>query len=152
MGLYGTCRSSRTGHKHQKLPGGNMWPASGEHIYTDCVRNIRRQRTILYLDVRYSLKQSTSSGTIMLHWSICKDHDIEITDKWYQHEPETVTHNKDKNIRDVPVNTDRTITANRPDILIKDSVNSTCKLIDMTVPLDRNIALKEMAKKASTKT
>ena len=30
-----------------------MWPASGEHIYTDCVRNIRRQRTILYLDVRY---------------------------------------------------------------------------------------------------
>ena len=44
-----------------------MWPASGEHIYTDCVRNIRRQRTILYLDVRYSLKQSTSSGTIMLH-------------------------------------------------------------------------------------
>ena len=63
-----------------------------------------------------------------------------------------MTHNKDKNIRDVPVNTDRTITANRPDILIKDSVNSTCKLIDMTVPLDRNIALKEMAKKASTKT
>ncbi|RMX58423.1 hypothetical protein pdam_00019697 [Pocillopora damicornis] len=97
VGLYGTCRSSRTGHKHQKLPG---------------------------------------------------DHDIEITDKWYQHEPKTVTHNKDKNIRDVPINTDRTITANRPDILIKDSVNSTCKLIDMTVPSDRNIALKEMAKKA----
>ena len=152
MGLYGTCRSSRTGHKHQKLPGGNMWPASGEHIYTDCVRNIRRQRTILYPDVRYKLKQSTSPGTIMLHWSICKDHDIEITDKWYQHEPETVMHNKDNKIRDVPVNTDRTITANRPDILIKDSVNSTCKLIDMTVPSDRNIALKEMAKKASTKT
>ena len=88
----------------------------------------------------------------MLHWSICKDHDIEITDKWYQHEPETVMHNKDNNIRDVPVNTDRTITSNRPDILIIDSVNSTCKLIDMTVPSDRNIALKEMAKKASTKT
>ena len=31
----------------------DMWPASGEHIYTDCVCNIRRQRTILYLDVRY---------------------------------------------------------------------------------------------------
>ena len=64
-------------------------------------------------------------------------------------------HNKDNNITtiwDMPVNTDRTITANRPDILIKDSVNSTCKLIDMTVPSDRNIALKEMAKKASTKT
>ena len=61
-------------------------------------------------------------------------------------------HNKDNNISDMPVNTDRTITANRPDILIKDSVNSTCKLIDMTVPSDRNIALKEMENKASTKT
>ena len=34
----------------------------------------------------------------------------------------------------------------------KDSVNSTCKLIDMTVPSDRNIALKETEKNASTKT
>ena len=33
-------------------------------------------------------------------------------------------------------------------IIVKDSVNSTCKLIDMTVPLDRNIALKEMEKKS----
>ena len=31
-----------------------------------------------------------------LHWSICKDHDIEITDKWYQHE--TLMHNMDNNI------------------------------------------------------
>ena len=73
-----------------------------------------------------------------------------ITDKWYEHEPETMIHNKDNNITimwDMPVNTDRTITANRPDIIVKDSVNSTCKLIDMTVPSDRNIALKETEKK-----
>lgn len=58
---------------------------------------------------------------------------IKITDKWYQHTPETVMHNKDNNLTimwDMPVNTDRTITANRPDIIVKDSVNSTCKLID----------------------
>ena len=48
---------------------------------------------------------------------------------------------------DMPVNTDRTITANRPDIIVKDSVYSTCKLIDMTYPSDRNIALKETEKK-----
>ena len=59
-------------------------------------------------------------------------------------------HNKDNNITimwDMPVNTDRTMTANRPDIIVKDSVNSTCKLIDMTVPSDRNIAMKETEKK-----
>ena len=52
---------------------------------------------------------------------------------------------------DMPVNTDRTITANRPDIIVKDSVNSTWKLIDMTVPSDRNIALKEIEKKSKYK-
>ena len=60
-------------------------------------------------------------------------------------------HNKDSNILiiwDMPVNTDRTITANRPEIVIKDSVNSTSKLIDMTLPSDRNIALKDMEKKS----
>ena len=52
---------------------------------------------------------------------------------------------------DIPVNTDRTITANRPDIIVKDSVNSTCKLIDMTVPSYRNIALKEIEKESKYK-
>ena len=95
-----------------------------------------------------------NNAAAYLHWSICKDHDIEITDKWYQHAPETVMHNKDNNITimwDMPVNTDRTITANRPDIIVKDSVNSTCKLIDMTVPSYRNIALKEIEKKSKYK-
>ena len=75
-------------------------------------------------------------------------------DKWYEHVPETVIHNKDNNITimwDMPVNTDRTITVNRPDIIVKDSVNSTCKLIDMTVPSDRNNALKETEKKCKYK-
>ena len=94
-----------------------------------------------------------NNAAAYLHWSVCKDHDIEITDKWYEHVPENVIHNKDNNITimwDMPVNTDRTITANRPDIIVKDSVNSTCKLIDMTVPSDRNIALEETEKNAST--
>ena len=89
-----------------------------------------------------------------LHWNICQDHDIQVTDKWYEHKPESVTKSKDSKITimwDMPVNTDRTITANRPDIIIKDSVNSTCKLIDMSIPSDRNIALKEMDKKSKYK-
>ena len=63
-------------------------------------------------------------------------------------------HNEDNNITivwDMPVNTDRTVTANRPDIVVKYSVNSTCKLIDMTVPSYKNIALKKMEKKSKYK-
>ena len=73
---------------------------------------MKRQWTILYLDVRQP-EQSTSPGTIMLqHISVGAYvkimHDIEITDKGYEHEPETVIHNKDNNITimlDMPVNT-----------------------------------------------
>ena len=50
----------------------------------------------------------------------------------------------------MPVNTDRTITVKRADFIVKDLVNSTCKLIDMTVP-DGNIALKEIEKKSKYK-
>jgi len=63
-------------------------------------------------------------------------------------------HNNDNNLTimwDMPVNTDGSITANRPDIIVKDSVNSTYKLIDMTVPSDKNIALKEIEKKSKYK-
>ena len=98
---------------------------------------------------------NNNKAAAYLHWNIYQDHDIEVIDKWYEHKPESVTHNKDSKITimwDMSVNTDRTITANRPDIIIKDSVNSTCKLIDMSILSDRNIALNEIEKKASTKT
>ena len=61
-------------------------------------------------------------------------------------------HNTDNNITilwNMAVNTDRTITADRPDIVVKDLTNATCKPIDMTVPSDRNIALKETEKKST---
>ena len=43
---------------------------------------------------------------------------------------------------DMPIYTDRKITANRPDIVIKDHKTKTCKLIDMAVPSDRKTSVK----------
>ena len=59
-------------------------------------------------------------------------------------------HNKDNNIT-IIWDIDRTMTANRPDIVVKDLPNSTCKLIVMTILSKRNIALKEMKKKSKYK-
>jgi len=42
------------------------------------------------------------------------------------------------------VQTDGHISANRPDIITKDKMNSTCKLVDMTVPCDKNVSSKEI--------
>ena len=132
-----------------------MRPASGRQMQN--VFTIWRDSwTILYPDVRPRTEYISrrNNAAAYLHWSICKDHGIEITDKWYQHEPETVMHSKDNNITplwDMSVNTDRAITANRPDIVVKDSVNSPYKLIDITVPLDWNVVLKEKKKKSKYK-
>ena len=44
------------------------------------------------------------------------------------------------------IHTDRTIQANRQGIIVKDSIEITCFLIDMCVPTDQNIAAKDFDK------
>ena len=47
---------------------------------------------------------------------------------------------------DVPIITDRKIVANRPDLVIHNKKERTCLLIDVAVPDDRNILMKEAEK------
>ena len=82
-----------------------------------------------------------------LHWGICKHYGIETCHNWYEHKPAPVVEGNNTTVLwDFPIHTDRTIQANRPDIVIKDYLNKTCLLIDMSVPTDRNIAVKEYEK------
>jgi hypothetical protein len=48
---------------------------------------------------------------------------------------------------DQAVHTDREVTANRPDIVIKNKKEKTCTLIDVAIPADRNFVQKEAEKK-----
>jgi len=43
--------------------------------------------------------------------------------------------------------TDREVTANRPDIIIKNKREKTCTLIDVAIPADRKVVQKEAEKK-----
>jgi len=49
------------------------------------------------------------------------------------------------------VHTDREVTANRPDIIIKNHKEKTCTLIDVAIPADRNVVQKEAEKKLKYK-
>ena len=49
------------------------------------------------------------------------------------------------------VHTDREVTANRPNIIIKNKKEKTCTLIDMAIPADRNVVQKEAEKKLKYK-
>ena len=87
-----------------------------------------------------------------IHWSICKGLNIAVPDKWYEHQPNTVESTGDYTVLwDMPIQTDRTIPANRPDIIVKDRKSNTCTMIDMSVPIDRNISTKYTEKKSKYK-
>ena len=82
-----------------------------------------------------------------IHWKICKEFGIEVKDRWYEHEPTTLTEKNNITILwNMPIHTDRTIAANRPDIVLKNKKDKTCLLIDMTVPLDDNTSVKTTEK------
>ena len=82
-----------------------------------------------------------------MHWKICKEFGIEVKERWYEHEPKTVTWNDSVTILwDMPIHTDRTIAANRLDIVLKNKKDKTCLLIDMTIPLNTNTSVKSMEK------
>ena len=49
------------------------------------------------------------------------------------------------------VHTDGEVTANRPDIIIKNTKEKTCTMIDVAIPADRNVVQKEAEKKLKYK-
>jgi hypothetical protein len=77
-----------------------------------------------------------------LPYSICKAlcKGFETTDKWYPHTPKPVCENEDVTVLwNQGVHTDREVTANKPDIIIKSEKEKTCILIDVAIPADRNV-------------
>jgi len=82
-----------------------------------------------------------------LHWTIYKHYNIKVQDKHYEHEPASETENQTATILwDIPIQTDKEIKANRPDIVVKDKKERTCLLIVMSIPRERNTFLKTMEK------
>ena len=91
--------------------------------------------------------QRHDQAALYMQWKICKAFSLPVVDKWYNHNPETVVSNGQVTLLwDMQVHTEKEIKANKPDIIIKDHINNTCQLIDMTVPSDRNVSIKEVKK------
>ena len=94
-------------------------------------------------NTEYIQRHDKAAGYI--HWRICKHYHFSTADKWYEHKPEKVTENEAATVLwDMPVNTDKEIKANRPDIIIKDKIEKKCIMIDMSIPSERNASIKEV--------
>ena len=87
-----------------------------------------------------------------LHWNICKHYNIEVNDKWYLHTPDPVVDLEEVTIIwDAQIQTDRTIPANKPDVIVKDKKQKQCLIIDVAIPSDYNITQKEAEKRLKYK-
>ena len=75
---------------------------------------------------------------------------MEAGDKWYEHEPGSVLENEDyKILCDFSIQTDHIIEARRPNLVVVDKKERSCKVIDFAVPGDSRIEAKEKDRKIS---
>jgi len=78
-----------------------------------------------------------------IHWTVCRLVGLQVTDRYCGLIPDRVINvNGTTGIWDVPVITDRTVPANRPDAVLRDKTEKTCLLIDIALPDDSNVNTK----------
>ena len=93
------------------------------------------------------ISQKHNKVASYIYWTACRAFGIEVVGKYYRHEPVSVINTDAVTIMwDSPVVTDRTITVNRPDLVIHNKKKKTCLLIDVSVPDDGNVMMKEAEK------
>ena len=82
-----------------------------------------------------------------LHWNLCKQNTIECCSKWYEHQPERVIENEQvKLLWDFTIQTDNTIQARRPDLVIINKIEKTSHIIDVAIPGYERVLAKETEK------
>jgi hypothetical protein len=82
-----------------------------------------------------------------LHNSICKALETETTDKWHTYMTKPVYEEGDITVLcHQAAHTDREVTENRTDIIIKNKKEKTCTLTDVAISADTNVVQKEAEK------
>ena len=81
-----------------------------QHIIFKCKKLAQRE---------YKRRHDTVAKFV--HWKLCEMHNLERTEKWYEHCPEGVVENDDvKLIGDVNIQCNNIIEARRPDLILVD--------------------------------
>ena len=83
----------------------------------------------------------------IVHWKLARKCNFEAGDKWYEHESERVLEYEDyKILWDFSIQTDHAVEAWRPNLLVVNKKERSCKIIDFAVPGDSRIEEKEKDK------
>ena len=109
---------------------------TSEHLVSACPKLAQRE-----------YKRRHDKVAALVHWNLLRHHGIPSCKHWYEHQPERVTEtNNCKILWDFNVQTDKIIDARRPDIIRIDKDKRTAQIIDIAVPIDRNVTVKEIEK------
>ena len=95
-----------------------------DHIVSGCSKLVQKEYKRRHDDLEK-----------IVHWELARKCNYEAGDKWYEHEPESVLENEDyKTLWDFSIQTDHVIQARRPDLVVVDKKERSCKIIDFAVP------------------
>ena len=93
------------------------------------------------------IQEETRQTGKKVHCLLCKTLETECENKWFSHQPEPVLENdKCKILLDFAIQTDNEIEQRRPDIVVIDKEKREWKIIDIVVPGDQDIKVKELNK------
>ena len=109
---------------------------STDHIVSGCSKLAQKE-----------YKRGHDSLGKIVHWKLARKCNFEAGGKWYEHEPESVLENEDyKILWDFSIQTDHVIEVRRPDLVVVDNKERSCKIVDFVVPRDSGIGKKEKGK------
>ena len=84
----------------------------------------------------------------VIHWVLCKKLKFDHSNKGYMHNSEYVLENETHKLPwDFEIQTDHRISARRPDLIIINEKERTCRIVDFAIPADHRVKLKESEKR-----
>ena len=106
------------------------------HIVSECSKLAQRK-----------YKRMHGNVARMVHWKLCEKFNLEKSEKWYLHNPQTVSENVNhKLIWDMNIQCENVMVERRPDIVIVNKMEKTAIIIYVAIPVDKKIIDKEKEK------
>ena len=107
-----------------------------DHIVSGCSKLAQKE-----------YKQRHDCVAQALHLDLCQKHEIQASQKWYEHQPKRVVETNCAQILwDFNLQTNNQIQARRPDKVIHDKSNKICFIINVAIPGDARVHQKEVEK------
>ena len=106
-----------------------MW-WNDHHIISECSKLVEKE---------YKTRHDWVGKVI--HWELCKKFKFDHMNKYYMHNPQSALEKEmNKFLWDFEIQTDRQISARRPD---QQKKKRTCRIVDFAAPADHRVKLKE---------